>query len=76
MVSETQQIIQSLQLIISHQVRPYLSVMTISGLSLTCFRTIWGKLGPNTTQIPYLNVRETHKVIQSLELIISHQMRP
>ena len=37
--------IQSLQLIISHQMRPYLSVMTILGISLTYFR-VFGALGP------------------------------
>ena len=35
-----------------------------------------GKLGPNRAQVSQIMVRETQKVIQNLQLIISHQMIP
>ena len=64
MARETQQVIKSLEFIISHQVRPYLSVMTIWRLSSTCSRLFgalvqFWKLGPKRAQIPEINVRET-----------------
>ena len=36
-----QKVVQSLQLLISHQVRPYSSVEAIRELSFTCFFYIW-----------------------------------
>ena len=51
------------------------------GCVLTCFRVFgalgqFGETGPNRAQLPEIMVRETQKVIQSLQVIISHQVRP
>ena len=81
MVRETQKVIQSLQLIISHQILPYSHAKSIWRFSLTCFRLFWalwylGNLCPNRAQIAQIMARETQQVIKSLEFIISHQVRP
>ena len=61
-----------------HQTRPYSIGKVISGLILTCFfgisgiMEIWGKLGPNTLD----NGLKNTKVVQSLQLHISHQIKP
>ena len=77
MCRDTWKVIQSLQLLVSHQVRPYSSVRTLCGLSYTsftypCIGAIWW----NWAQIPQIICRDTWKVIQSLQLLVSHQMRP
>lgn len=70
MARETQQIIKSLQLIISDQVRPYLSAIT-KGSSLTCSSVFgaavqFGEVGPKRAKIPQIIIRETQEIIQSL----------
>ena len=115
MVKGTQKVIQTLQLIISHQMIPYSNPKAIWKSSLACFRVfgalalfgeqypnrvkmsqimvretkksfacfrvfgtlvLFGARGPSMTQIPQMMVREIQKVIQTLQLIISHQMIP
>ena len=78
---ETQKIIQSLQLHISHQMMPCSNAKSIWRLSLTCFKVFWalvqlGKLTPNQAKIPQIMFREAQEIINSLQLIISHQVRP
>ena len=46
-----------------------------------CFRIVgalapFGEQGPKKTQIQKIMIRETQKIIQSLQLIISNQMMP
>ena len=50
----TSKVIQSLQIIISHQMRPYSSVKALCGLSCTCFTGTWilGKFGEAGLQHP------------------------
>ena len=78
---ETQKIIQSLELHISHQMMPCSNAKSIWRLSLTCFKVSWalghlGKLSPNRAQIPQIMTREAQQIINSLQLIISHQVSP
>ena len=73
------QVIQSLQFLVSHQIiRPYSSVRRTHGLNYTCFTgtRVLGKFWGNWAQIPQIMCRDTWKVIQSLQLLVSHQMRP
>ena len=78
---KTQKIIASLQLHISHQMMPCSNAKSIWRLSLTCFKVFWalgqlGKLTPNQAKIPQIMAREAQEIINSLQLIISHQVRP
>ena len=74
---DTWKIIQSLQLLISHQMRSYSRVKALCGELYLLQKylgvgTIWG----NWAQIPQLMYRGTWKLIQSLQLLIWHQMSP
>ena len=74
-MQEQMKSIQSLQILVSHQMRPYSSVRALCGFSYTCFTgigIIWG----NWARIPQITCRDTWKVIQSLQILILHQMRP
>ena len=71
----TQKNIQSLQLHISHQMRPYASVEAIHGFSFTCFWNL-GTLDQKRPQITQLLDLVAQKVIQSLQLLNSNQRRP
>ena len=79
MVRETKKVIQSVQLIIFHQMMPHSNTKAIWRSSFACFRVfgtlvLFGARGPSMTQIPQMMVREVQKVVQTLQLIISHQM--
>ena len=81
MVRETWKVIQSFQLIISHQLMPYSNPKAIWRSSFICFRVFgalvsFGAQSPNRAQIPQMMIRETWKVIQSFQVIISHQLMP
>ena len=80
MCRDTWKVIQSLQLLVSHQMRPTSSVRALCGLSYSysCFTGTWvlGQFGGNWARIPQTICRNTLKVIQSLQFLISHQMRP
>ena len=133
MCRDTWRIIQSFQLLVSHQIRPCFSVMVVCRLSYTCstgtqvlgqfgetrleypkscagrhenqskvlsslFLINWdltlvpkpllvelylvhryseiGAIWGNWPQIPQITCRNTWKVIQSLWILISHQLRP
>ena len=77
MFRDTRQVVQSFQLLVSHQMRPFSSHCPL-WVELYLFHRysgigeIWG----NWTQILKITCRDTWKVIQSLQLFISHQMRP
>ena len=78
MCRDTWKVTQSLQLHISHQMKLYPSVKVSWRLNFTCFTCIWAlwpseKTGP---KYPKIMCSDTHKVIQSLQLHISHQVRP
>ena len=65
----------SLQILVSHQMRPYSSVRALCGFSYTCLTGI-GTIWENWARIPQITCRDTWKVIQSLQILILHQMRP
>ena len=78
MCKDTRRVIKTLQLHISHQMRLCPSVKVSWRLPFTCFTCIWalwssGEPGP---KYPQIMCRDTRKVIQSLQLHISHQVRP
>ena len=80
MCRDTWKVIQSLQLLVSHQMRPYSSVRTLCGssyiTSFTCTRVL-GQFGETGPKYPKSCAeRDTWKVIQSLQLLVLHQMRP
>ena len=72
----TQKEIQSPQLLISFQMRPYASVQAL-WVELYLFHrysgigAIWG----NWARIPQIMCKDTRKVIQNLQLFVSHQIR-
>ena len=73
----TQKEIQSLQVLISHQMRPYASVRALREFSYTCFTDTrvlgnLGKLGPNTQN----HVQGHLKSNPKFQLLVSHQIRP
>ena len=63
--------------VISHQRRRYSSVKALCGLSYTCFTGTWvlGQFEETGPEYPKSCVGIL-KVIQSLQILISHQMRP
>ena len=78
MNSNTAKVIKSVKLNISHQTMPYSSVKTICGSSYTYF-SIFGELGQVGeigSKSPPIIGTNTRKVIHSVKLHISHQMKP
>ena len=76
--TDTQKVIHSAKLLISHQMKPYSSVKGHPTVNLYFFVCICG-IGAswqNLTQLPKIMGRGTQKVIQSVEFFISHQMKP
>ena len=76
MFRDTRKVIQSFQLLVSHQMRPFSSHCPLWVELYLFYRysgigEIWG----NWTQILKITCRDTWKVIQSLQLFISHQVR-
>ena len=81
MIRETWKVIESFQLIISHQLMRYSNQKAIWKSNFICFRVFgalvsFGTRSPNRAQIPQMTIRETWKVIQSFQVIISHQLMP
>ena len=54
MCRDTRKVIQSLQLLVSHQMRPYSSVRALCGSSYTCFTGTWilGQFGETRPECP------------------------
>ena len=74
--TNTQKVIHSVKLHISHQMKPYLSVNAISGSIYTCFVYLQiGESWRNLAQLPPIMGRDTLKAIQSVKFHISHQMK-
>ena len=77
MGTNTQKVIYSVKLHISHQMKPYLSVKPIWGSIYTCFLYLQiVASSQNLAQLPQIMGRITQKVIQIVKFYISHQMKP
>ena len=72
------EVIHSLQLHISHQMRPYSCQDHLTIELYLVFLGSWalGQFGVKRPKYPYVKYKVTQKEIQSLQLLISHQMRP
>ena len=77
MCKDPWKVIQSLQLFVSQQIKLYSSVRTLCGSSYTCFTgtRVLGQFWGNWVQITQIMCRDTWKVIHSLQLLVSHQIR-
>ena len=78
MNSNTPKVIKSVKLNISHQMMPYSSVKTICGSSYTYFSIIGelGQVGGDWDQIRPIIGTTIEKIIHSVKLHISQQMKP
>ena len=72
------EVIHSLQLHISHQMRYYSCLDHLTIELYLVFLGSWalGQFGVKRPKYPYVKYKVTQKEIQSLQLLISHQMRP
>ena len=71
-------VIQSLQLLLFHQIKFYSRVIALCGLSYTCFigNQLLLQFGETGLKTRKTCAQESWKVIQSLQHLASHQMRP
>ena len=69
--------IQSLQLLVSHQMRTYSSVRALCGLNYTCFTgtRVLRQFGEIGSEYPNSSAG-TNEKYPSLQILVSHQMRP
>ena len=74
---DTWKVIQSLQLLIPHQMRPYFSIEACGGLSYICFTVgyLIGQFEETGRKHPQIIWSSTWKIIQNLQFHISHQTR-
>ena len=77
-VRDIWKVIQSLQLLLFHQIKFYSRVIALCGLSYTCFigNQLLLQFGETGLKTRKTCAQESWKVIQSLQHLASHQMRP